>query len=226
MTRPTILLLHGALGSRDQLSSLAHLLDANVEVISRDFSGHGGAEIPPDGFRMDKLVADLEDWMDENLSLPVTVFGYSMGGYAAVVLACRRPDLFSRIITLSTKWDWTPESAAREARMLDVDVLAEKAPALVDLISRRHAPQDWQHIVQATIPLLTSLGEDPLIGPGDFGNLNVPVDILWGSADRMVSMEESERTARFIPSGKFYVLDGVKHPFEQVDPLVLLPFFE
>lgn len=226
MTKPVLLLLHGALGSADQLSSLAHLLDADFEVINRDFSGHGGAEIPTGGFQMDGLVADLEDWMDENLSLPVTVFGYSMGGYAAVVLACRRPDLFSRIITLSTKWDWTPESAAREARMLDVDVLAEKAPALVELISRRHAPQDWQHIVQATISLLTSLGKDPLVGPGDFGNLKLPVDILWGSADRMVSREESERTARSIPRGKFQVLEGVKHPFEQIDPLVLLPFFD
>ncbi len=225
MTGQTILLLHGALGSADQLSPLADLLVSDFEVVNRTFLGHGGSEIPSGGFRMDRLVADLEEWMVNHLSHPVITFGFSMGGYAAMVLAIRRPELFTRIITLGTKWDWTPDSAAHEARMLDTNAIAEKAPALVELITRRHAPRDWKHIVHATIPLLTSLGEDPLINSAQLHALNLPVDILWGSADRMVSKEESERTAHSMPKGKFHVLEGVKHPFELVDPRILLSFF-
>ncbi len=174
---------------------------------------------------MSGLVADLEEWMDQNFTGPVLAFGYSMGGYAATVLACRRPDLFTRIITLGTKWDWTPASAAREAGMLEVDKIEEKVPALAQLIARRHAPQDWKAVVRATIPLLTALGADPLIDGQGIARLEVPVDILWGSADRMVSREESEAMANRMPRGRFFVLDGIRHPFEQIDPRVLHPFF-
>lgn len=224
MAKPPILLLHGALGSADQLLPLANLLTSDFTVYNRSFSGHGGSAIPATGYRMDMLVADLESWMDDSFSEPVPAFGYSMGGYAATVLACRRPELFSRLITLGTKWDWTPESADREVSMLDTTVIAQKVPALADLIKARHAPQDWRLIVEATIGLIHALGRNPLLNQNHLAQLPVQVDVLWGSADRMVTREESEQTANRIPNGRFHILDGVKHPFEQLDPAVLMPF--
>lgn len=226
MSKPTLLLLHGALGSAAQLTPLAEGLSTTFTIINRNFYGHGGSAIPPAGYQMEELVSELEDWMDHHLSAPVLAFGYSMGGYAATVLASRRPEFFTRIITLGTKWTWTPASAAREVGMLNTNMIAEKVPALANLIAQRHSPQDWKAVVQATIPLLTALGEDPLIDESGLAKLDLPVDILWGSADRMVSREESEHMANCLPKGRFFMLDGIKHPIEQIDPQVLHPFFD
>ena len=47
--------------------------------------------------------------------------GHSMGGYVALKLALKRPELVDRIITLGTKFNWTPEVAAKEVKMLNPD---------------------------------------------------------------------------------------------------------
>lgn len=221
MSTPTLVLLHGALGSARQMAGLAALLKDDVPVHTWDFPGHGGAPVPDAGYSMADLVAGLEHWLDASFTQPVIVFGYSMGGYAATVLACRRPDLIHHVLTLGTKWSWSPDIAAREVRMLDPEVIREKVPALADMLADRHAPQDWTTIVQATRHLLEGLGQDPLLRDSDLRECAIPVDILWGSEDRMVSREESERVAGILPHGQFYALAGQRHPFEQVDLHIL-----
>ncbi len=216
-----LVLLHGALGSADQMADFAQLLEGQYAVHSWDFPGHGGTPVPTAGFAMAHLVEALETWLATTFTKPVVIFGYSMGGYAATVLACRRPDLIRHIITLGTKWAWSPEIASREVKMLNPEIIQEKVPALVRLLIERHAPQDWTDILRATGYLLEGLGQDPLISQTDLEACEVPVDILWGMEDRMVSREESEASALILPNGQFHALDGQRHPFEQVDLLQL-----
>ncbi|MCF8237603.1 MAG: alpha/beta hydrolase [Saprospiraceae bacterium] len=216
MSQPLVL-LHGALGSSEQMHAFADMLQGDFKVHTWDFPGHGGMAVPNAGYAMTELVEALESWLSTTFDVPVILFGYSMGGYAATVLACRRPELISHIITLGTKWSWSPEIVAREVKLLDPNVIQEKVPALVTLLTDRHTPQEWTDILHATRRLLERLGQDPLIGPSDLEGCSVPVDVLWGTEDRMISREESEETARILPNGQFYTLEGQRHPFEQVD---------
>lgn len=208
MKQVPIVLLHGALGSARQMTGLGQQLQHDHVVHVRDFPGHGGSPVPDTGYVMTRLVDDLEDWLASSFTKPVVIFGYSMGGYAATALACRRPDLVRHVVTLGTKWSWSPEIAAREVKMLDPHIIQEKVPSLVDLLRERHAPQDWTTILHATRRLLESLGRDPLLDDASLKDCNIPVEFLWGSEDRMVTREESERFARIMPHGQFYVLEG------------------
>ncbi|MCW0295119.1 alpha/beta hydrolase, partial [Klebsiella pneumoniae] len=89
-----------------------------LEVHALDFSGHGAAAMRGDAFRIAAFVDDVRELLDARGVERAAFFGYSMGGYVALALAAREPQRVERVMTLGTKFRWTPEYAERESRML------------------------------------------------------------------------------------------------------------
>ena len=58
MAMQKILLLHGAIGAKDQLQDLERWLSRDFEVYTLNFSGHGGEEIPTE-FSIEKFAEDV-----------------------------------------------------------------------------------------------------------------------------------------------------------------------
>ena len=99
-----LLLLHGALGSRQQFEPWKKILADSFEVFDFNFSGHGGYLI--DGpFSIDQFVQDTMAIINENDLDSPNIFGYSMGGYVALKLAHDFPGSVNRIITLGPNFD-------------------------------------------------------------------------------------------------------------------------
>lgn len=88
----TLLLLHGFAGEASYWDYPASLLAGRL-CVAPDLPGHGGTDppIPPERWRMDRL-ADAMLLLLDALSIErVDLVGYSMGGRAAVHLACSAP---------------------------------------------------------------------------------------------------------------------------------------
>ncbi|MDB5235741.1 MAG: alpha/beta hydrolase, partial [Hymenobacter sp.] len=107
MPRPTLLLLHGALGSPATLEPLAKLLAPDFAVKSFAFAGHGGREVQLELFSLPHFAQEILDFIAEHETAPAHMFGYSMGGYAALLAATQEPARFASITTLGTKLDWS-----------------------------------------------------------------------------------------------------------------------
>jgi enterochelin esterase-like enzyme len=86
-----------------------------------------------------------------------TVFGYSMGGYVALYLAHSQPTLLGNIITLGTKFEWTPKIAQKEIKMLDAKVIIEKVPKFAEALKTRHG-NDWELLLWKTATMMVDLG--------------------------------------------------------------------
>lgn len=215
--RPNLLLLHGALGSTAQLLPLIPKLESHFRVFCVPFSGHGG--IPPkSAYAIEAFAAEVEAFMDANGMESAHCFGYSMGGYVALFLAARQADRLEKIMTLGTKLDWNPETAAREAAMLNPEKVEAKVPAFAAMLAQRHAPLDWKDVMRSTAQLLTDLGNGRPSLQNDFPAIPNSVQLCLGSADNMVSREETERAAQQLPNARLKIIEGFKHPIEQVDP--------
>ncbi|MBL7796053.1 MAG: alpha/beta hydrolase [Saprospiraceae bacterium] len=215
-----LLLLHGALGCAAQFDDLKQDLSADRILLALDFPGHGGASTDTE-FSIDRFAESVLAFLDKNSLSQVDIFGYSMGGYVAYWLARQHPERVGRIITLGTKLAWSPETAARETAMLNPEKIAAKVPAFAQMLADRHAPADWQAVVRKTVDLLHDLGNGAALEPDDFRAIACPVVVGLGEADNMVTREESEQVVEWLPNGRFEVLPGVKHPFEQVDQKML-----
>lgn len=88
---------HGITASAMSMRTVARHLPADWSLIAVDLRGRGGSAGLPGPFGMDAHAADLAA-AAEHLGAPVALVGQSMGAYAALRAAARRPELFSRLV--------------------------------------------------------------------------------------------------------------------------------
>lgn len=222
--KPSLLLLHGAIGAASQLQPLAAQLAAHYDVHLPEFPGHGGTPLPEQPFSIALFAEATLQYIRQHELKEITIFGYSMGGYVALYLARQYPDLISRIITLGTKFHWDEATAAREVKMLDADIIIQKVPAFADNLARLHAPNDWKTVLQKTAEMLFGMGVDNPLKPTDYKDITTPSLIMLGDRDKMVTLPETVAAYNAIPGAQMAVLPGTPHPVEQVS-LSLLTFF-
>jgi pimeloyl-ACP methyl ester carboxylesterase len=212
----TLLLLHGALGTQSQFETLKKLLQSKFDVHTFDFEGHG-ARATEKEYSMDLFAQNLKDYLDQHNLKNVLVFGYSMGGYVALRLAQQHPLYFEKIITLGTKFNWTPESAAKEVKMLDAEKIQEKVPAFAHALSKLHTATDWKQVLQKTAAMMLALGNGKASTDADFKRITVPCFMGVGDQDTMVSREETQQVTALIPNAQFYLLENTIHPVDKLD---------
>jgi pimeloyl-ACP methyl ester carboxylesterase len=216
-----IILLHGALGSKDQLQPLEKVLEDTFQVHSFNFSGHGGRPFSDIPISIPFFSEQIASYMQEANITHANIFGYSMGGYAAMYLARQQPEKVNKLITLATKFHWDEKTAAREVKMLDGKTIQEKVPAFAAQLQQRHAPNDWLTLLDKTSQLLTSLGKENTLQLEDYTGINTPCLVLLGDRDKMVTLEETIAVYKQLPNAQCGVLPGTPHAFEQVNMQLL-----
>lgn len=211
-----ILFLHGALGTSEMFNQLAGLLSSEFRIHLLTFSGHGNQANGADTLSMDVFADDINHYLNEHHLDQAGVFGYSMGGYAAVYSAFKYPERFTAIMTLATVFDWSPERSLKESAMLDPEKIQEKVPAFAESLKKLHGKENWKSLLHQTAGLMKDLGEHHL-SEAEFRALSCPVRIALGDRDKMVSVESSYAVSQKIPKGSFLVIPETAHPFEKVD---------
>jgi pimeloyl-ACP methyl ester carboxylesterase len=218
-----ILLLHGAIGAKDQLIPLADELTPDYTVHLFNFAGHGGDEMPEGDFSFSLFVQQVLDYLDDRRIDKVSLFGYSMGGYVAMCFADLYPVRINRVITLATKFHWDEQVSTREVKMLDPVKVQEKVPAFAKELQERHSIGAWQTVLEKTARLLLSVGKNNVLKAEDIRSITAPVLLLLGDRDKMVSLEETVEIFKQLQNGRLGIMPGTAHPIEQV-PVKRLAF--
>ena len=209
--------MHGALGSAQQFSRLKPLLEEHFNVHDLNFEGHGG-RTSENALTMAGFATNIDEFILEKGLKKPNVFGYSMGGYAALSLALEQPEKLGKIVTLGTKFDWNAASAAKEVKMLNPEVIEEKVPKFAAHLKALHAPNDWKELLHKTAGMMLHLGDGAALKEGDLSSIQNRVCIMVGESDNMVSPSESQWAANAVPNAEFKLLEGVVHPLEKNDP--------
>ncbi|MEM0997925.1 MAG: alpha/beta fold hydrolase [Bacteroidota bacterium] len=216
-----LILLHGALGAAVQFSAWIPLLEDEFVVHTLDLEGHGSQPFADRAFRIGHFTENLQAYIEANGLLGADIFGYSMGGYVALDLARKQPGKLGRIHTFATKLAWSPETAAKEVKMLNPDVILAKVPKFAAQLETRHSGNDWRENLQRTADLMLDLGEAPVLKPEDLAAIEIPVRMGIGDRDNMVSIRETEAFYRHLPQGEMVVLPRTPHPLEKMDPVTM-----
>jgi pimeloyl-ACP methyl ester carboxylesterase len=217
-----ILLLHGALGSSEQLLPLKSLLEqTGRKVLTLNFSGHGGAAFA-DQFGIDQFGKETLQFITAQNLKQVDVFGYSMGGYVALYAALQQPLVFGTIVTLGTKFDWSEASSEQEVKKLNPEKIIEKVPAFAEVLSKRHGAELWKTLIQRTAEMMVTLGHNPLLNNGTLAKIKQQVVICLGDRDDMTSSDFSRNVAGQIPEGSFVLMTDTPHPIEKVNMKFLM----
>lgn len=208
-----ILLLHGALGSKEQLVPLQERLSSEREVIIMNFEGHGKSKSETN-FSIELFTQNVVDFLKEKKISKVDIFGYSMGGYVALNLTLKHPNLVEKIMTLGTKFDWAPKFAEKEVKMLNPDTIQMKVPAFAERLKELHGTDNWKNVVLKTAQMMRDLGENPIFKEEDFQKINTPTLICLGELDTMSTQLESKNVSNWLQNGQFLEIENLKHPIE------------
>ena len=216
---PTIILIHGALGSSASWQPFLPHLSEGYTCRAIDLPGHGyRAGLPHPFTRSYFREALLQEIEKES---HVLLVGYSMGGYVAVDMANLFPDKVLGIITLGTKWAWDSAGAAAETTRLNPAIIQEKVPAFAAQLQQLHGKEYWEDVCRKTADFMLSLGHGDALQQSDFAQLQVPVWIGRGAADKMVGWEETAAVAGWMPKGNAFQLPSTPHPLDKVHPVWL-----
>lgn len=216
MKKRNLILLHAALGSQLQLLPLKSFLDDTFNVYTFDFMGHGNSK-ENEEFSLDTFVNQLSDFIEKNQLHETAIFGYSMGGYVALKYALSAPKKVSHIVTLGTKFGWTPESAASEIKQLNPEKIQEKVPAFAEKLQELHGT-NWENVVSKTAEMMLRMGNGKtLLTREDWNNISTNTLLLLGEKDTMVTVSETELVKSQLRNAAFGLLEDAKHPIESVD---------
>jgi 3-oxoadipate enol-lactonase len=186
--------------------------DAQAEALR----GAGHEVVAP---RLYDLPGDtMEEWgvaVEPELGDGAVLVGASMGGYLALLLALRRPELVGGVALVGAKASGdTPER--RAARAESLRALAEEgAPPEVEATA--------DELARATRALRDRADLD-------VGGLAVPLLVCVGTEDPIVPLAEAEALAATVPGGQLEVFEGGGHILTEDDParvtLLLLHWVE
>ena len=208
--KTSLMILHGALGCKEQFVEWKKALQEKYDCHSLDFSGHGSRAEEENIFSIKLFSEELKNYIKQkNLKQPA-VLGYSMGGYVALYTALFTEGFLGNIITVATKFDWSPESAKREAGYLQPKVMVEKVPLLVEQLRQRHGTH-WKDVVNKTADMMLQLGEKPLITEQNINGIKNKIKFCVGDKDKMVSLEETSGMFKNAVNANFCVMPNTGH---------------
>jgi pimeloyl-ACP methyl ester carboxylesterase len=258
----SLLLVHGLGGAAVNWTLVAPRLAERRRVIVPDLPGHGGSGRPPDGARLTWYADALAALLGRIEAAPAAVVGHSMGGAVALRLAARRPDAVAALAVVESAGI---VSLTRRAGIF-LTVSAALKPArkaarfrhriagsnrLKRLVFGYWGADDpaslsaesvlgWLECTGAHVDTATAgkalVRDDPRY---DLDRISCPVVVVWGSRDRLISVEDGFEFARRLrapirvvpgaghlvigerPDECAAILDGFLDRIRQVDELPL-----
>ncbi len=140
--KPPLVLLHGMLGSSRNWQTAGTDLAAHFHVLAPDLRNHGRSP-HTETMSYAELMEDVLGWFDALGLQSPTLIGHSMGGKAAMLLACRHPGRVGRLVVVDIAprdYHW-PGHRASFAAMNELN--------LADLRSRAEAEMRFEARVPA-----------------------------------------------------------------------------
>jgi 3-oxoadipate enol-lactonase len=242
-----VIMVMGFMGSGRAWFRLLPYLSASRRAVVLDNRGTGDSDRPLGLWSMDGLAADVLAVMNDAGLERAHVVGASMGGMIAQHFALAHPDRI-RSLALACTHPGGLQPGAPPWRMFASlflrPVLGQQrtfpivAPMLYSSATRRLRPErmreDGRFRLEDGTPIITAPSQAAAIYRHDtrrrLSELRMPVLIVHGEQDRLISPENAHRMAREIPGARLLMIRGAGHMLttdaEEETADALLGFFD
>jgi pimeloyl-ACP methyl ester carboxylesterase len=226
---PVLCFIHGfPFGSAMWRPQLDHLVARGHRCLAPDLFGFGASDVPAEttdysipGYA--DQVAGLLDAVDPG---PVVLAGLSMGGYIALDLVHRRPELVRALVLADTRAEADTDEARQ--RRADQQVFlsgggerSSLAEGMLDAIIGKQGPERERALrtvrafmlatpVEGWIGALEAMRTRADATPW-LGDIAVPTLVLVGQDDALTPVDAATTLAEGIPGAEFVVLPDVGH---------------
>lgn len=211
---PPIVLVHGIGVASAYFRPLARRLAGSADVHVLELPGFGRARKPAAPLSVAELADVVNGYVAAvGLDRP-TLVGHSMGGQIVVEAALQEPDRVLTVVAMGCVVDPGARTAPQQGLRLLWDLLRETPSAnwavLRDYV--RTGPR-WY---LATVPLMLAYRTEEAVL-----RLRVPLLVVRGARDPIVSREWSEQLSRLAPVARFVEVPGAAHVVMHTHPHVV-----
>lgn len=224
----SIVFAHGLLWSSRMYDNQVAALRDRYRCIAFDFRGQGQSEVTPSGYDMETLAQDAAALIEALRAAPCHFVGLSMGGFAGMRVAARRPELIRTLTLLSTSADQEPFKTALRlrglafvARRLSFRLVGWRAMHLMFGSTFLSDParvgerQEWKRRLLANDGVgisraaLGVVRRRPVVAELD--RITAPTLILVGEEDRLTPPAKARRIHERIAGSRLAVFPGAGH---------------
>ena len=191
------------------------------EVLAPDLRGFGGASLGDRAPGIDVMVDDMLALLGDE---PAVVAGCSMGGYVALGIAARRPDLVAALALVDTKATADPEAArAHRARVAALaedggDWSAGMIDGLLGETTRRSRPDlvaTAEGALAAAPRATVAWAQRAMAARSDarapLAMLTAPVAVVMGEEDTMSPLAEQDLIREAVPHAAWVPVPSAGH---------------
>ena len=176
-----LVLLHGGFMTVAMLEPLVSELAQTRQVIAVELEGHGHTPILDRPLRFEQMADDVVALIEQLGLAPADLFGYSVGGGAALQTAIRHQDVVRKLVLVSTPYasgGWYPEVLTAMGSITPEGMA--QSPYYGPYLSAASNPDDWPVFVDKMRVLLA---EEPYDWADDVAALELPTLLIFGDAD-------------------------------------------
>ncbi|MER3328813.1 MAG: alpha/beta hydrolase, partial [Candidatus Kapaibacterium sp.] len=126
-------------------------------------------------------------------------------------------DIFSKIMTLNTKLKWDHETAIKEQKMFDPEIIQEKVPHYADMLKSMHGESNWKNLLSKHKELMLVIAKSTPLSDYALSKIDIPVLLTRGDKDNMVTPEETPEFADKLKNAEYFEFENTAHPIEKID---------
>jgi pimeloyl-ACP methyl ester carboxylesterase len=234
-----VILLHGFPFQQTIWDSFAEKLSKSFRVFTVDLPGFGKSPILDLPFTVDEVGQQIIAWIEENDLHNCALVGHSLGGYVALSVAFKKPDLLSSLVLFhSTAYPDSIEKKMSRNKVLEfIDKNGVKA-FTSNFIGPLFADQQHPSIrkvkaiaMEANAAVVTGYTQAMRDRPERINVLRSfikPALIIGGEKDAGISIESIQEQASVCSSCEIHILKQVAHMgmFEnEIESLAVLQSF-
>jgi (E)-2-((N-methylformamido)methylene)succinate hydrolase len=217
---PPLIFVHGANDQAGTWARVAPAFTRDYRVVVMDMPGHGDSDPQTGDLGMPDLVDGLEAIMEAEAGAGgATLVGNSLGGFLALGHAVRHPGTVGHVVLVNGAVN-RGDSPAVAITLLPKT--REEARGAMDALTSARTARLPDFVLDALVrrsvgsPLARLLAQpegalQPYLFDDRLGQLTVPVTMLWGSDDRLLTVEYAERAAARMPDARLEVLPDCGH---------------
>ncbi|MCL4305722.1 alpha/beta hydrolase [bacterium] len=219
---PPIVLLPSMLGTSESEwgPHVKTFVDMGHSVLTVDWPGHAQSDLTK-SFTFRVLVEELDALFKHLKTEPALIFGYSMGGYAALHYALKNANRVVAIWMHGTKFYWSGEEAENMAAELDIEWLEENKPERLEKLRAIHG-EGLDELMPWLSKMVTNLPDTGLTEL-ELEDFKIPVLVTVGDRDELVPVAEAADLAEALPKGQLAVFADTNHPIQSARDHVLIP---
>lgn len=217
-SRATIILVHGLGTSSSTWLKILPLVKRCDRIVALDLPGFGFSTVKGarDFCTLQEHIEALSVLVAHIANGPTVLLGQSFGGWVCCVYASRHPERVQHLVLVDTAGVYYPgveklrekftlKSVADVRRLLDD--LWYKYPWYFKPFAR----SIFHELTQRRINDLVASIEARDFLAEELARLTMPVSIVWGREDKVVSSESVSVLCRLVPHGKAYFIDRCGH---------------